>query len=416
MKNLKNKFIFSIIFLILFIIGFETYSFYSIRDTKSYITLTDGKGFIDEKELIIKEREVVSVGNIIKTVGDESIAVIEWGDSSITRLGGNTEVEIKENNISSNLSKIQISLNLIKGKTRNNLVSIFGKESYFKHYVNDIEAGVRGTTFEINKEKDYVYVENHEIKLINTKTSKEVTLSKEKPMKLSTFTLLELQEFLLKIKDKTWQEINKKMDKELISSLKDGLTKQLKENNPIDFILSIFFQKYSVLYDINAFKDIENVKNKINKLNDSDKKYIYDKVFSRYQSINFLTPEDENYDKKLYYKEILLATSYDEKNTESLIKNSLYDINDIVSSNNLSKLKDSIDFLVNNKDQIDKLNIDFNKYVDTSKIPDSLKDSMIKSLEPLKEIFKNTPDLENILNFGEKIKDKAGGLIDSIKQ
>lgn len=416
MKNLKNKFIFSIIFLILFIIWFETYSFYSIRDTKSYITLTDWKWFIDEKELIIKEREVVSVWNIIKTVWDESIAVIEWWDSSITRLWWNTEVEIKENNISSNLSKIQISLNLIKWKTRNNLVSIFWKESYFKHYVNDIEAWVRWTTFEINKEKDYVYVENHEIKLINTKTSKEVTLSKEKPMKLSTFTLLELQEFLLKIKDKTWQEINKKMDKELISSLKDWLTKQLKENNPIDFILSIFFQKYSVLYDINAFKDIENVKNKINKLNDSDKKYIYDKVFSRYQSINFLTPEDENYDKKLYYKEILLATSYDEKNTESLIKNSLYDINDIVSSNNLSKLKDSIDFLVNNKDQIDKLNIDFNKYVDTSKIPDSLKDSMIKSLEPLKEIFKNTPDLENILNFWEKIKDKAWWLIDSIKQ
>lgn len=416
MKNLKNKFIFSIIFLITFIIWFETYSFYSIRDTKSYITLTDWKWFIDEKELIIKEREVVSVWNIIKTVWDQSIAVIEWWDSSITRLWWNTEVEIKENNISSDLSKIQISLNLIKWKTRNNLVSIFWKESYFKHYVNDIEAWVRWTTFEINKEKDYVYVENHEIKLINTKTSKEVTLSKEKPMKLSTFTLLELQEFLLKIKDKTWQEINKKMDKELISSLKDWLTKQLKENNPIDFILSIFFQKYSVLYDINGFKDIENVKNKINKLNDSEKKYIYDKVFSRYQSINFLTPEDENYDKKLYYKEILLATSYDEKNTESLIKNSLYDINDIVSSNNLSKLKDSIDFLVNNKDQIDKLNIDFNKYVDTSKIPDSLKDSMIKSLEPLKEIFKNTPDLENILDFWEKIKDKAWWLIDSIKQ
>lgn len=416
MKNLKNKFIFSIIFLIIFIIWFETYSFYSIRDTKSYITLTDWKWFIDEKELIIKEREVVSVWNIIKTVWDQSIAVIEWWDSSITRLWWNTEVEIKENNISSDLSKIQISLNLIKWKTRNNLVSIFWKESYFKHYVNDIEAWVRWTTFEINKEKDYVYVENHEIKLINTKTSKEVTLSKEKPMKLSTFTLLELQEFLLKIKDKTWQEINKKMDKELISSLKDWLTKQLKENNPIDFILSIFFQKYSVLYDINGFKDIENVKNKINKLNDSEKKYIYDKVFSRYQSINFLTPEDENYDKKLYYKEILLATSYDEKNTESLIKNSLYDINDIVSSNNLSKLKDSIDFLVNNKDQIDKLNIDFNKYVDTSKIPDSLKDSMIKSLEPLKEIFKNTPDLENILDFWEKIKDKAWWLIDSIKQ
>jgi hypothetical protein len=120
------------------------------------------------------------------------------------------------------------------------------------------------------------------------------------------------------------------------------------------------------------------VKTKITKLNQKDKKYIYDKVFSRYQNINFLSSSDTEYDKKLYYKEILLQTYYDEKNNESLIKNSLYDINDMISSNDISKLKESVNVLVNNKDIVKSLNIDFNKYVDLSSSPLTLKDSLIK--------------------------------------
>jgi hypothetical protein len=33
-----------------------------------------------------------------------------------------------------------------------------------------VEAATRGTVFEINKDKDYIYVENHEINLKNTTT------------------------------------------------------------------------------------------------------------------------------------------------------------------------------------------------------------------------------------------------------
>jgi hypothetical protein len=135
-------------------------------------------------------------------------------------------------------------------------------------------------------------------------------------------------------------------------------------------ILSIFSKKYDVLNSINSFDNIDTVKTKISKLNEKDKKYVYDEVFAKYQTLNFLSPLDLNYDKKLYYKEILLASSYDEKNTESLIKNSLYDINDMISSNNLDKLKESVNVLVNNKDKIKNLNIDFSKYINTNSIPE----------------------------------------------
>lgn len=423
MKNLKNKFIFSIIFLILLILWFETYSFYSIRDVNSYITLANWTWYIDDKNLVLQKRELIKVWNTIKTIWTDSLAVIEWWDSSITRLWWETEVVIKENNITTDLSKIQISLNLVKWKTWNNLVSIFWKESYFKQYVDDVEAWVRWTVFEINKDKDYVYVENHEITLKNTTTSKEVLLTEEKPMSLKTFTLIDLQEFILNFKDKTWEEINKKFDQEFLSNLQTWITKELSENNPINMILWIFSKKYSTLNSINSFDNLDKVKTKISKLNDAEKKFVYDKIFSKYQDINFLTPQDKDYDKKLYYKEVLIELSYDENNTESLIKNSLYDINDMVSSNDISKLKDSVKVLVNNKKKIKELNINFNDYVDLSSAPVSLKDSLIQWLEPLEEILNINLDIDSLLKLEEKatkkvnefLENKVWPLIDSIK-
>lgn len=420
MKNLKNKFIFSIIFLILLVLWFETYSFYSTRDTNSYISLVNWTGFLDEKNLEIKKREILKVWNTIKTIWEESLAIIEWWDNSITRLWWNTEVIIKENNIASDLSKIQISINLVKWKTWNNLVSLFWKDSYFKHYVDDVEAWVRGTIFEINKDKDYVYVENHEITLKNITTSKEVLLTEEKPMSLKTFTLIDLQEFILNFKDKTWEEINKKFDQEFLSNLQTWITSQLNENNPINMILWIFSKKYSTLNSINSFDEITKVKTQISKLNDMEKKFVYDKVFSKYQDINFISPEDKDYDKKLYYKEVLIESSYDENNTESLIKNSLYDINDMISSNNLSKLKESVDVLTNNKDKLKDINIDFNKYIDLSSVPTWLKESLIKWLEPLEEILNINLNFDSLLNLEDKanefIKNNVWELIDSIRK
>ncbi len=424
MKNLKNKFIFSIIFFILLILWIETYSFYSIRDTNSYATLTNWSWILDQKNLILQKREVLKIWDTIGTIWEDSLVIIEWWDNSITRLGWNTEVIIKENNITSDLSKIQISLNLVKWKTWNNLVSLFSKDSYFKQYVDDVEAWVRWTVFEINKDKDYVYVENHEISLKNTKTSKEVLLKEETPMSLKTFSLIDIQEFILNLKDRTWEEINKKFDKELFTNLQSWITSKLSENNPFYMILWIFSKKYSVLNSINSLDNIDKVKTKISKLNDVEKKFIYDKVFSKYQNLNFLSSKDQDYDKKLYYKEVLIELSYDNKNTESLIKNSLYDINDMVSTNDISKLKDSVKVLVNNKDKVKELNIDFNKYVDLSSASASIKDNLIKWLDPLKEIFNINLDFNSLIELEKKAKAKVTDflqnnvwpLIDSIKK
>lgn len=423
MKFLKNKFIFSILFFILLILWIETYSFYSIRDTNSYVSLINWIGFLDDKNLEIQKREIIKIWSSIKTIWEESLAVIEWWDNSITRLWWNTEIIVNENYITSDLKKIQISINLIRWKTWNNLVSLFWTDSYFKQYVDDTEAWVRWTVFEVNKDKDYVYVENHEITLKNVKTSKEIILSENKPMSLKTFTFIDLQEFLLKFKDKTWEEINKKLDNEMFLKLQAWLKKELQKNNPLDIITWIFSKKQNIINKVNSWTDLDKVKKDIEKLNVEDKKVVYDKTFSKYQNLNFLSSNNDDYDKKLYYKEILLQTSYDEKNSESLIKNSLYDINDMISSNNISKLKESVNVLVNNKDTVKNLNIDFNSYVDLSSAPISLKDSLIQWLKPLEKILNINLDIDALLKleedarskFNEFLENNVWWLIDSIK-
>nr|MDD3720254.1 FecR domain-containing protein [Candidatus Gracilibacteria bacterium] len=422
MKKFKNKFIFAILFLIILIIGMESYSFYNKNDTNSYVSLVNGTGYINNNLLVLNKNKIVKEGDVIKTVGVDSIAIIEWGDKSITRLGGDSEIKVNENYVSTDLTKLRISFNLTNGKTWTKLISLFGKDSYFKQYIDNVEAGVRGTVFEVNKEKDYVYVQDHEISLINNKTGKEVILSKDQPLSLSTFNLIDLQKFLNSLKDKAWEDLNMQLDNELILKLKASI-ESLNNNNPINSILGLFSNKYDILNSINSGGDINTIKDKLSKLNETDKRKVFDNLYGIYQQINFLSPQDKDYNKKLYYKEILLQTSYDNKNTEGLVKNTLFDINDMISSNNLSNLNESIKVLIDNKNIVKNLNLDFNNYVNLSLVPDGLKDSLINGLAPLKDIFNINLDIDSIKSLEESARGKindfldenVGGLIDSLK-
>jgi len=58
-------------------------------------------------------KEKISNGNVINTLNN-SLALIEWGDKSITRLGSNSKVMVKENFVADDLSKINISFELLK--------------------------------------------------------------------------------------------------------------------------------------------------------------------------------------------------------------------------------------------------------------------------------------------------------------
>lgn len=411
MKKFKNKFIFAILFLIILIIWMESYSFYNKNDTNSYVSLVNWTWYINNNLLVLNKNKIVKEWDVIKTVWVDSIAIIEWWDKSITRLWWDSEIKVNENYVSTDLTKLRISFNLTNWKTWTKLISLFWKDSYFKQYIDNVEAWVRWTVFEVNKEKDYVYVQDHEISLINNKTWKEVILSKDQPLSLSTFNLIDLQKFLNSLKDKAWEDLNMQLDNELILKLKASI-ESLNNNNPINSILWLFSNKYDILNSINSWWDINTIKDKLSKLNETDKRKVFDNLYWIYQQINFLSPQDKDYNKKLYYKEILLQTSYDNKNTEGLVKNTLFDINDMISSNNLSNLNESIKVLIDNKNIVKNLNLDFNNYVNLSLVPDWLKDSLINWLAPLKDIFNINLDIDSIKSLEESARWKINDFLD----
>jgi hypothetical protein len=160
--------------LFLLIVGLFAIQFYFVsesfqRDTNSYVTLLQWQGKIESqgKMSLLKVQEKVPViqGDTITTIWEESLAIIEWGDKSITRMWGNSKVEIRENFVGKDLGDIHISFELLKGKTWSNVVTIMWENSYFKQEIKDNVAAVRGTVYEADYEKDFIFVHNHEVSI-----------------------------------------------------------------------------------------------------------------------------------------------------------------------------------------------------------------------------------------------------------
>ena len=81
--------------------------------------------------------------------------------------------------MSDDLLKINISFKLEKWKTWSNVVSFIWKESYFNQEFADTTAAVRWTIYEVNLDKDYLYVDSHEVKLTNNSWKTEIVSEKK---------------------------------------------------------------------------------------------------------------------------------------------------------------------------------------------------------------------------------------------
>ncbi|MDQ7008793.1 MAG: FecR domain-containing protein [Candidatus Gracilibacteria bacterium] len=301
-EKLKNKFILIIIFIIISILFYQGYKAAELanKDTNTYIVLIKGETIINNSSLNKEERIKLKIKDIIITKKD-SACVIEWGDGSLTRLGENSKVEIQELNVEKDLSKINLQFKLINGKTWSNVVSFLGENSYFKQNFQDIEAAVRGTIFDVNLEKDYVYVANHEVSV--QKGEEKKIISQNQAFSISTFSFIEIQKFISEIQDKTWKKINSDFDKEFLNNLKNNIFKQINLDN-IDEILE------------------ENT--------------TYNELLSQYQKLNFVGADDsELFEIKNKIKKSLISKASDE-NKKNLIKYSIFDLKDAINTENLN--------------------------------------------------------------------------------
>lgn len=132
-------------------------------------------------------------------------AIITWPDHSVTRLSENTRVVIHRMDANPNYDEIKISMSLKKGKIWTRVVRTMIGDSYFETKLpkNDIVAAVRGTTFEINLEKNYIHAVRHNINLSDGLFHRvslfpgEIVDSENILIKYTRATL-----------DSTWNEIN----------------------------------------------------------------------------------------------------------------------------------------------------------------------------------------------------------------
>ncbi len=92
-----------------------------------------------------------------------------------------------------------------------------------------MEAGVRGTIFDVDLDADYLNVSSHLVTLTDT-SGNEILVEEGKPIRLSTLSLIELQEFLKNIQDTAWIELNETYDRAYFETLKASLKQSFLES------------------------------------------------------------------------------------------------------------------------------------------------------------------------------------------
>jgi len=376
MKKIKNKFIIIIIFIILFILWIEIYNNIFQWNKDSYVVLKQWQWLVNNSILKLNTNFKISSWAVIKTIGEQSLAIVKWWDWSITRMWGNSEIVVKQAQIEPDLLDIKIIFKLNKWKTWSNVVSFIGWDSYFYQEFADTTAAVRWTTFEVNLEKNYLYVLSHEVQLIKNDNKKIIW--ENKAFDIQKFNFIDLFNFIAKYKDKIWININKKLDINFYDLLRKKIN--IKELKTIDI-------------------------NNIKKLTLKEKEKLYNELKSQYQKINFLNPNDELYYSKLKLKQTLIKLAPSKEKTD-LLNSSLYDFTDIINFKKYNYLKENLLTFVENIWYFKNLDINFKEYFQNDiikkiKIPSWLEKEFNENFE----ILKNNLKLSNITLDTSKIVD-----------
>lgn len=332
MKFLRNKFFITIVVGIFSLFSLQSYFISNSykRDTNSYVTLIQWDGTLTtssgKKVLLLNSKEKIVDGNVINTLNN-SLAVVEWWDKSITRLWSNSKIMVKENFVADDLSKINISFELLKWKTWSNIVSILNKDSHFTQEINGTTAAVRGTVFEANYDQDYLVVHKHEVKMTSA-SGETFTISPGQTFSLSEFSLWSIA---LKI-DEAFTKINQELDKEYIQKLREDFIAHMKTNNLISFLVDNFNTEHKVYQMLLSKENTQVINDYIAGLNPEKKQEIIDTLVTLNQRLTFENGEDpELYKLKVNTRWVLIDNSQDKAYNETLVRYSVYDLSDILS-------------------------------------------------------------------------------------
>jgi len=360
MNIFKNKLFIWIIVSIFLIFIFQIFIVSSSfsRDTNSYILLIKWDWTItregsDKIFLEIDKKELIQNWDIISIIWKDSLWVIEWWDGSLTRLSWNSRLRVDESMVSDDIWEIQISFELLKWKTWSNILTIIWDNSYFYQKTKEVTASVRWTVFEVDYDNDFIYVHNHQVDVLDSDWNKKQVYAWE------TFDIsAKIIDELKRIRDETWEKINKNLDEEHILKMREDLKKSFRENNPFLkiklFILSIISNEYKANYYLYT-NDFDSLLTLIDSLDWEEKQKIIDILNNYNQRLNFENWEDKAlYERKLNIRQTLISWVDDDSFKEVLTKYSMYDLSDIFSKANIDRdvLEKTLWFLEKNSPHI----------------------------------------------------------------
>ncbi len=398
MKIFANKLfiIVSSIILILFSIQFYYLSSSYKRDVNSYVTLVKWAWTLtrDAKKSILKvsDKNLLKTWDIVSTIWSDSLAVIQWWDKSITRLWWNSRIEIKENFVWQDLSKINISFELLKWKTWSNVVTVLWEDSHFKEEINGTVAAVRWTVFEWSYDWEYVKVVDHEVQVTNDTTWESKKIYSGETLSLKNFNVEVIKEAV----DKAWEDLNKSMDKEYFSTIQKQLLDQFNSSNPFKNIANNIRWTYDENYKAYnlAFSNKEDLTNYLKDLSEDKKALFLEKLKTVSQSLNFEKWDNETlYNAKLNTKETLIENTTDETYKQTLLKYTVYDLNSFFENNstiNKKALQSTLDLLntslwEKNQDLLKNINSKVENIMNWA--TNEVKDKIINSVQTTKDLF-----------------------------
>lgn len=366
MKFFKNKFFIIILSAILLIFGYQFYKIsqsYKI-DRNSYVTLVKWSWILtsDQNKIVLKidKKELLKNWDIVSIIWNDSLWIIEWWDKSITRLSWNSKVMIKENFVSDTLDKINISFELLKWKTWSNVITIMWENSYFKQDIKSVTASVRWTVFEADYDKDYLYVQDHEVNISNEFWQAKTLYSWDWVL-LQTFSL----DSVLALRDKFWEDLNESLDNEYYNKLKEEFLERFWDNwffqLTYDFLMRVHTDEKQILTLLWTW-DFKWANDYFYALWQDEKEKVLEYLKTFDQSVNFENWSDEQvYDMKLAVRSMLIDNTTSQDYKELLLKYTMYDLNSMFDFESINKaiLEKTMDLLEKNKQYIDLSSTDF---------------------------------------------------------
>lgn len=240
---------------------------------------------------------------------------------------------------------------------------------------------MRGTTFDVDLEKDFLSVSDHQVLL--KKDGKEQTVSENQIFSFSTFSFIELSKYISELRDTAWTQLNTEYDQAYFQDLQQKLQEKAQSNNPLLFLMEVFGPKWRFLYELDTVNSPQKLEELFALLSSEQKQELLPKIQTAYQKFNFVKPDDtQNYEKKIVYKKFLLELS-NTSEKESLLQYSLYDLQDALTGKSKDSLQSTLSLLSEHSDIVKTLNFDFLKD-SFNVIPDGLEEAMKKEFQNVK--------------------------------